>query len=261
VRKLSFTALSSFERCSYRYYAERVVGMRGREDDRSGDGEGLAATAIGSAVHSLLEEMDLRDPRAPADLEERVRGAYPSVSDEELARIRGFVEAYCESPLARRVAGLEGVKVEQHFLFEHDDVLLHGYLDVYHRDGARALVVDYKTNLLGDRDPDEIVEHEYSLQRLVYALACLRAGAEEVEVAYQFLERPDAPVSTTFGRDQVPELEAALSAAIAAIHAAEFRPTPSVYACSGCPVLDVVCAGPRLLGPDAHLPALAVSGA
>ena len=41
---------------------------------------------------------------------------------------------------------------------------------------GRALVVDYKTNALGEASPEEIVEHDYRLQRLVYALACFRAG-------------------------------------------------------------------------------------
>jgi hypothetical protein len=84
------------------------------------------------------------------------------------------------------------------------------------------------------------------LQRLVYALACFRAGAEEVEVVYHFLERPDAPVEAVFSRADVPELEAELSAAIARIQAGEFPPTPSDFACAGCPALDLVCAGPRL---------------
>jgi hypothetical protein len=44
----------------------------------------------------------------------------------------------------------------------------------------------------------------------------------------------------------VPELEAELSEAIARIRAGDFRPTPSPFACAGCPALDVVCAGPRL---------------
>ena len=127
-------------------------------------------------------------------------------------------------------------------------MLLHGYLDALHLDGTRALVLDYKTNVLGERSPDEIVDADYRLQRLVYALACFRAGAEEVEVVYHFLERPDAIASTTFGLDRVAELEAELSEAIARIHAGEFRPTPSDYACSGCPALDLVCAGPRLHG-------------
>jgi hypothetical protein len=148
--------------------------------------------------------------------------------------------------VAQRLAALEGVVQEQRFTFEHDGVLLRGFLDVFHRDGSRALVVDYKTNALGERTPEEIVEEGYRLQRLVYALACFRTGAEEVEVVYQFLERPDAPVAALYRREDLPLLEAELSEAIARIQAGEFRPTPSEFACAGCPALDVVCAGPRL---------------
>ena len=250
VRRLSFTALSTFEQCSYKYYALRVAGMAERRPEhRAGEGEGgLRATEVGDAVHRLLEQVDLRAPAAP-DVEQ-VRGWYPTVSDEELERIRVFVASYCDSELAHRVAELSVVEKERHFTFEHDGVLLHGYLDVLHLDRPRALVVDYKTNLLGDAAPEEIVAADYRLQRLVYALACFRAGADEVEVAYHFLERPDAVAATTFGHDQVPELEAELSEAIARIHADEFRPTPSEFACAGCPALDLVCAGPRLRGGD-----------
>jgi hypothetical protein len=129
-------------------------------------------------------------------------------------------------------------------------VLLHGFIDVFHLEGGRALVVDYKTNQIGESSPDAIVDDDYGLQRLVYALACFRAGADEVEVVYHFLERPDAVVSTTFARDQVAELELELSAAIAQIQAGEFRPIPSDFACAGCPALDLVCAGPRLRDPS-----------
>ncbi|MBV8479679.1 MAG: hypothetical protein JOY72_05175, partial [Actinobacteria bacterium] len=75
-------------------------------------------------------------------------------------------------------------------------------------------------------------------------------------VVYHFLEQPDAPVSTTFTRDRMPELEHELSDAIARIQAEEFRPTPSEFACAGFPALDLVCAGPRLREPS---PELAVS--
>ena len=245
VRRLSFTALSLFETCSYRYFAERVAGMRSLDVAPVGH-EGLSGTAIGSAVHAELEHVDLAAPALATGWEERVRGAYPRATDDEVERIRSLIEAYCTSELAARVAGLDGVAKERHFTFEHDGVLLHGFLDTYHRAGERALVVDYKSNLLDGQEPSEIVARSYELQRLVYALACFRAGAEEVEVAYLFLERPDEPVTTTFTRAQVAELEAQLSAAIARLRAGEFRPTPSEYACAGCPALDVVCAGPRL---------------
>jgi ATP-dependent helicase/nuclease subunit A len=230
VRKLSFTALSLFEQCAYKYFARYGLGMSERPVESDGTGE-MSGIEIGSAVHALLEEIDLAVPVVP-ELEDEL--------------IRGLVTAYCESDLARRVAGLDGVQKERHFTFEHDGVLVHGFLDVFHFADGRALVVDYKTNLLGEASPEEIVEQDYRLQRLVYALACFRAGADEVEVVYQFLERPDAPVEAVFTRDDVPELEVELSAAIARIQAGEFPPTPSDFACAGCPALDLVCAGPRL---------------
>jgi ATP-dependent exoDNAse (exonuclease V) beta subunit len=233
VRRLSFTALSLFEQCAYKYFARYGLGMSERPVEvEEGDGAAeRSGTEIGTAVHALLEEIDLAAPAVPE-------------LDDEL--VRSFVAAYCESDLARRVAALPGVEKERHFTFEHDGVLVHGFIDAFHLAEGRALVVDYKTNALGDASPEEIVDQDYGLQRLVYALACFRAGADEVEVVYHFLERPDAPVEAVFSRGDVAQLEAELSASIARIQAGEFPPTPSDFACAGCPALDLVCAGPRL---------------
>ena len=185
-------------------------------------------------------------PPARSELGETVRGWYADVSSEELDRVATLVDAYCESDLARRMAGLDGARPERPFTFEHDGVVIRGRLDVLWRKGEQALVVDYKSNALEGRTPAEIIESEYTLQRLVYALVCLRAGASEVEVTYQFLEQPDEVVSTTFTDADVPTLETALSAAIARIREGDFRPTPSEFVCADCPALDLVCAGPRL---------------
>src|SRR5262249_57966813 len=79
VRRLSYSALALFERCSYRYYAERLAGLRERRPQPSaneGGGGGLAATEIGDAVHRLLE--------LPAVDLELVREWYPTVSGEEV---------------------------------------------------------------------------------------------------------------------------------------------------------------------------------
>jgi ATP-dependent exoDNAse (exonuclease V) beta subunit len=259
VRRLSYSALALFERCSYRYYVERVAGLREERGTAwaavpGATGQGLKATEVGDAVHRLLELVDLTAP-APVEAE-IVRTWYPDVADEELQRISAFVASYCDSELAARIATLSGARPERPFAFEHDGVLLHGRLDVLWRGGPRALVLDYKTNSLAEGTPEEIVETDYRLQRLVYALACFRAGADEVEVIYHFLERPDAVVSTPFRREELPLLEAELSAAIARINAGEFVPTPSERTCAGCPALDVVCAGPRLRQPPARLVAV-----
>ena len=248
MRRLSYSALALFERCSYRYYAERVAGLREERGTVIG-AHGLKATEVGDAVHRLLELVDLRAPALP-DVE-LVRSWYPAVTDEELERIGRFVASYCESELAARIATLAGAAPERPFAFEHDGVLLHGRLDVLWRDGARALVLDYKTNSLaegaagGDRRG-----------RLPPAAARLRArvlpGRSRRGRGRLPLPRaPDAVVSTTFDRIELPALEEELSAAIRRIDAGEFVPTPSDFTCSGCPALDLVCAGPNLRQPPA----------
>jgi hypothetical protein len=213
---------------------------------------GLRATEIGDAAHRLLEEVDLARPVAPSPDKARRRMAewYPQATEAESELVHRLVSSYCHSEVADRVASLQGVRAEVGFAFEHDGVVLNGRLDVHWSDGTRALVLDYKTNALGDAAPGDVVEEGYALQRLVYALACLRTGCEAVEVVYLFLGQPERPVTAAFTRDDVPELEAALSAALTRVREGEIRATPGDLVCSDCPALDLVCAGPRLRVPD-----------
>ena len=235
-RRLSYSALATFDECPAKFYARYVAGMRERRPERA-----LGAVGVGSAVHELLEGIDLAAPAVPADL----AALLPDATEDELVRIEGFLASYCGSKLAARISALDGAQKEQSFSFEHDGVVLHGFIDVLVL-GPHALVVDFKTNALEGASPEEVTEEDYGIQRLVYALACFRAGAENVEVVYQFLEQPDAPVVTVFTSADVPQLEEELSAAIGRIRAGTFVPTPSERACSDCPALDVVCAGTRL---------------
>src|SRR5262249_28444759 len=143
VRRLSYSAIALFERCSYRYFAERVLGLPPRQplpQDTRGEG-GLAATEIGDAVHRLLELGPLAEPavRARAELDRLVRTWYASVSEEELDRIDALVDAYCDSMLAKRIVELRGAQPERPFAFEHDGVVIRGRLDVLWREGDRAL--------------------------------------------------------------------------------------------------------------------------
>ncbi len=244
-RRLSYSSLSLFTSCSYRYFAERVCGMKPlpRLAARA-DGDGLLATELGSAVHELLEAIDLSAPVTPppGELEASLRPRYTTATSENLERIGRLVSNYCDSRLAQRVAGLPKPASELYFVFELDEVLVNGFLDVVSFGEGKAFVLDYKTNLL-DRAVEEIVDSEYHLQRLVYALACLRAGYEEVEVAYAFLEQPDAVVGAVYRAADMAELERELGAVIERVARGEFVPTPEERICSDCPANGVVCAG------------------
>ena len=199
VRRLSYSALALYERCSYRYYAERLGGLRERRAVVDGEGGGgLAATEIGDAVHRLLELPD-------ADLE-LVRGWYPAVSDEELERIGELAAAYRGSELAQRLGKARGRSCRSRSSTTAcccTGASTCSSATVRGRSSSTT-----RRTFSASATPAEVVESEYRLQRLVYALACFRAGADEVEVVYSFLERAEAPVATVFGRADVAELEA-----------------------------------------------------
>ena len=62
-----------------------------------------------------------------------------------------------------------------------------------------AWCVDYKSDRVGPADDLEaLVERDYGVQRLLYALAVLRDGAPRVEVVHWFLERPEEWVGARY---------------------------------------------------------------
>jgi hypothetical protein len=117
---------------------------------------------------------------------------------------------------------------------------------IAHKPGGRALVVDYKTDRIEDAEPESVVAGTYASQRLIYALAALRAGAREVEVIHTFLERVDAPAVARFTEADVPRLEAELSEMVAGIVAGDFSVSqqPHSALCQGCPAEAGLCSWP-----------------
>ena len=71
----------------------------------------------------------------------------------------------------------------------HDAPLLNGVIDLLaEEDDGGVLVVDHKTDRIApDTDLEALVARDYAIQRAVYALAALRAGAARVEVAHVYL--------------------------------------------------------------------------
>jgi ATP-dependent helicase/nuclease subunit A len=122
-------------------------------------------------------------------------------------------------------------------------VLVNGVVDVHAEEDDGLLIVDYKTDPLDGQAPAAIVERGYTTQRLVYALAGLRSGAERVEVVYSLLEAPGEPVGAVFGQGDRERLEGELTALAAGVLGGDFRPTeePHRELCWTCPGRPALC--------------------
>ncbi len=248
---LSYTSLTQLERCGYRYYLERVLGMS--EDRSSARSQGaeavLEARARGTLVHSLLETLDFGGPRAPsaADVLARGREQGLRVGSAEAAELAGTIEAAVRAPLGARLAAVLEVRREHPFAFAlgPDGPLVIGVIDLLarERDGD-WLVVDYKSDRVAAReDLARLVERDYAIQRLLYALAVLRTGASSVEIVHWFLERPDEPVAAAYAVSERASLEERLAGRLEGARAAGFAvsPTPHRSLCLTCPGRGGLC--------------------
>jgi ATP-dependent helicase/nuclease subunit A len=109
-------------------------------------------------------------------------------------------------------------------------------------------VVDWKSDPLEERDPEDLLAEAYSTQRLIYALAGLRSGAERVEVAHCFLERPDEPALAGFTAGDAERLESELLDLARGVVEARFEPAaePHYGLCADCPGRAALCSwGPE----------------
>ena len=261
VSRLSYSSLEAYRRCGYRFYLERALGFSSVEPPPPAAGEaaltgeeagGITALQRGSVVHALIERLDFRRPRLPGNAELRAAIELEDVAPVPAAMddLRAMLERLLSAPLRERIGRARRVRTELPFAFTLTppgfggrSVLVNGVVDVHAVEDAGTLVVDWKSDALDERDPEQVVGDAYSTQRLVYALAALRAGAERVEVLHCFLERPEEPASAVFGTADADRLEAELLGLAGGLVEGRFEPStaPHYALCADCPGRAALC--------------------
>jgi ATP-dependent exoDNAse (exonuclease V) beta subunit len=215
-RPLSYTAITALGNERAHHFPRH-----GEENSESAELDNEDATARGIAVHSLLEWSAGNGWRQPSSELARRYAAAAGLPDEPADDLLAPVRAWLGSELFAQRLSLPGAgaRSEVPLLLELEGTVLRGSIDLLvEREGTPPLVVDYKTDRLGEESPGEHVAR-YGVQRDIYAIAVSEARhAPEVEVAYVFLERPEEPVVATLGAAEMAAGRERLSSAIARIH-------------------------------------------
>ena len=163
-------------------------------------------------------------------------------------RAGDLVGAWLASPLAREIrSGPASLRAEHPFLIELAGATVRGSIDLLVTQPHQPpLLVDYKTNRLGDQSPVQAAE-EYETQQRLYALAAARGlDADRVRVAYVFLERPGDPVITELGPSELAAAAADIEEHIRGIAGGSFdvTPMPDWPLCHDCPARARLCPAP-----------------
>jgi ATP-dependent helicase/nuclease subunit A len=247
---LSYSALSELERCGYRYYLERVLGLaEDRAAARASGGErGLEARARGTLVHELLESLDFAAGRVPtaADVASGARALGLRVAREEREELASLLAAAVRAAPAQRIASAVHVRREHPFAFSlgEREPLVTGVIDLLasERDGGQ-LVLDYKSDrVAAGVELEALVQRDYAIQRELYALAVLREGAASVEIVHWFLAR-DEWVTARYEQDDRAPLERRFAERVAWAREAAFAVSsrPHRGLCLTCPGRSGLC--------------------
>jgi ATP-dependent helicase/nuclease subunit A len=247
---MSYTSLAELERCGYRYYLERSLRLsENHAAARREGGGGIDARARGTIVHALLEDIDLARPQPPSSEEVALvaRRIGVRVDTGEREEIVELICAALAAEPARRLAKSGAARREHPFAFSlgSEEPLVTGVLDliVQQADGS-SLIVDYKSDRVGaEEDLEALVQRDYGLQRLLYALAAIEDGVDRVEVAHWFLERPEELVVARFASSERPHLRKRLLERIERVRSRGFAVTadPHRGICLTCPGRGGLC--------------------
>ena len=179
---------------------------------------GRYGTALGSAVHAVLQIIDISDTsshdsrslRALADvcardhgltgytseITRRVEAALASHTVAEAARGRFWQEVFVTAPL-------------------DDGLVLEGFIDLlYETPEGRLVVVDFKTDAIVDSGDVEQKTGYYRLQGATYAWCAQQATGMDVErIVFQFLTRDGVAEGVIEGEDLALALDEVAAAA------------------------------------------------
>jgi ATP-dependent exoDNAse (exonuclease V) beta subunit len=248
---MSYSSLAELERCGYRYYLERVLRLPERRavPGATEEEDGLEARVRGTIVHVLLESVDFARPIPPSvdDITRVARRLNAHVDGREREEIAALVAGALAADPARLLRASQHPRREHPFAFSLgvSEPLVTGFLDlIVEQPGGVTLIVDYKSDRLSPQeDIEALVERDYGFQRLLYALAAIEDGAQEVEVAHWFLERPGRWAATRFLAEDRHELRKRLLARIDGARARGFAVTPVPHReiCLTCPGRGGLC--------------------
>lgn len=171
---------------------------------------GRAGTAIGRAVHAVLEVIDLETAHGLSELCKE-QAAVEHVSDAS-TEIEELVKSVLESPSVREATCSLGYWREVFVGSMLSASLgIEGYIDLLYRTESGLVIVDYKTDRARtDAEIDERME-KYQYQGAAYAIAAERATGEVVSEVVFVFARPTGAIErrVTNPRDlgeKIPEL-------------------------------------------------------
>jgi ATP-dependent helicase/nuclease subunit A len=163
--------------------------------------DSLSPAEKGMAMHTLMEHIDIKVTVTQADIGALIDSLITRnlLSDKEARSINlSKVHKFVSSPLAERMRNATELHKEIPFVLEIDakeaylpyaddgTLLVHGIIDCYFIENGRIVLVDYKSDYVGEKGV-EALKSQYKVQLDIYRKALEKSFGVEVSEAYLYL--------------------------------------------------------------------------
>jgi len=168
----------------------------------------LTSAEKGVAMHTLMEHIDIRVTLTKEDVKALIDSLVTrNLMNEKEARSINIdkVHKFISSPLAERMRSASELHKEIPFVLELDakdaylpysdegSLLVHGIIDCYFVEGEKIILVDYKSDYVGEKSIEEM-KNRYKIQMDIYRKALEKSFDVKVAEAYLYLFDVDACV-------------------------------------------------------------------
>ena len=161
----------------------------------------LSSAEKGAAMHTLMEHIDIKTTFTKDDIKTLIDSlvARNLMSEKEACSINiEKVFRFVSSPLATRMRSASELHKEIPFVLELDakdaylpysnegSLLVHGIIDCYFVENGNIVLVDYKSDYVGEKNVEEM-KNRYKIQMEIYRKALEKAFDVKVTEAYLYL--------------------------------------------------------------------------
>jgi len=178
---VAVTSVAMFRACPRKYYLSRFLGL-----EPAPDRPGTGAIELGLSVHRALAG-------------EVIESTEAGLSEAEALALR-----FRSSDLGRRAQAATRIEREFDFLFETEDVIVRGQIDLWFEESGELVLVDYKT------DRDESASEGYALQLRLYALALERYAGRRPDRAVLYYLRSNRMIEISLADEDLEDARTAV---------------------------------------------------